>query len=134
MLYILNLPIIFTLSELEKEKFNKLVLHPKADLKNPAIIKLLLKELDNDPNKLIRILHIDYQNQEGIFYKIVYRKIIKLLKEAVILTSYEDFMEQDGFISIYTMSRLSRLQLIGVDRNTIIRTFKKYGINYPKKR
>lgn len=129
-----NYPIIYALSTSEQETFNRLVLDKRADVKNPAVLKLLLKELNYNVNTLVKILYSDYISDKPLFYTMIYKKVIKLVKESIILTEYKNHIQDDGFISIHNMSKLARFKLVEIDRNTIIRTFNKYDITYKKRR
>lgn len=127
-------PIIYSLNKEEQDTFNRLLMDNRADVKNPAVLKLLLKELNYDTNVLVRILYTDYISDKPIFYTMIYKKIIRLVKEAIILTEYKYHVQDDGFISLQAMSKLARFSLVDIDRNMIIRTFRKYGITYTKRR
>lgn len=127
-------PIIYALNQEEQETFSRLIMDSRADIKNPQTMQLLLREFQYDTNRLVRVLYIDHISDKPLFYTMVYKKVIKLLKEAIILTEYKYHTQDDGFISLHDMSKLSRFKLVGIDRNMIIRTFRKYNITYTKRR
>lgn len=108
-------PIIYSLNKEEQDTFNRLLMDNRADVKNPAVLKLLLKELNYDTNVLVRILYTDYISDKPIFYTMIYKKIIRLVKEAIILTEYKYHVQDDGFISLQAMSKLARFSLVDID-------------------
>lgn len=83
---------------------------------------------------MLRILNAGINGIKKVIPVALYNKLITSIKEAIILSSYKYFIEDDGFISVLTMSKLDRFKLAYIDRQTIIRTFKKYNINYNKRK
>jgi hypothetical protein len=95
---------------------------------------ILLKELDGNINKVLRILNIGINSDRKVIPVSLYNSLITSIKEAIILNCYKYHIEADGFISAVTMSKLERFKLAMIDRQTIIRTFKKYDIKYTKRK
>lgn len=94
----------------------------------------MLKELSGDIDKVLRILNIGINGDKKIIPVSLYNNLIKAIQEAIILSNYKYYIEEDGFISIVGLSRLERFKLACVDRQTIIRAFKKYNIKYTKRK
>lgn len=126
-------PVAYSLSDSETATFFRLLQNGKADFRNPVMLRLLLREVGNDVNRLVRLVHLDYKCKDSLFYKSVYKQLIRTIKEAVILTEYPNRIEEDGFVSIRDMENLERFRLIGIDYGAIVRTFEKYGITYTKR-
>lgn len=99
-----------------------------------AFIIMMLKECDDDINKILRILNTGVNGISRGIPVTIYNYLITAIKEAIIIDNYERFIEPDGFISILAMSKLQRFKLAYIDRQTIIRTFNKYGIEYNRRK
>lgn len=80
--------------------------------------------------KVLRILSIGITSHKKVFPTAVYNTLITAIKEAIILSNYKSFIDEQGFISPTVMSKAERFGLAYIDRQTIIRTFRKYNINY----
>lgn len=83
--------------------------------------------------KVLRILNMGVNSHKKIFPITVYNTLILAIKESIILSNYENFRKKDGSISANNMSKTERFRLAFVDRQTIIRTFKKNNIEYKSK-
>lgn len=124
--------IYYTLGTNEYKTFLDIVLNSESFY--TAFVLLLLKELDNDLNKVLRIINIGIKNKRKVFNKALANFIIRSIKEAIVLYNYKEFIQDDGFVSIFKMSETERFNLAVVDRQTVIRTFKKYAIQYTTKK
>jgi len=84
--------------------------------------------------KVLRVLNMGVSSHKKVFPITVYNTLILAIKEAIILSNYESFKQEDGFISLNDMSKTERFRLAFVDRQTIIRVFKKNNISYNSRR
>lgn len=123
--------VYFSLKKYEYEKLVSLLLI--SDSVYSAFVLSFLKEVDADINKVLRIINVGIRCQRKVFNKALANFIVTTIKEAIILTNYKEALKPDGFVSVNELSRLSRFELAIIDRQTIIRTFKKYGIIYNTK-
>jgi len=121
---------------LSAEEYKKLIsiLFQNGDSGYSTFLIILLKELKGNIDKVLRILNIGINGNKKIIPVSLYNSLIKSIQEAIILSNYGCYIEEDGFISIVGLSRLERFKLAFIDRQTIIRTFKKYNINYTKRK
>ena len=119
---------------LSKAEYRKLIdiLVTSNSSYSPFIISLL-KELGEDIAKVLRVLSMGIGGTKKIMPLAVYNTLLNSIKEAVVLSNYKSFEEPDGFISLNAMAKTDRFRLAYVDRQTIIRTFKKYNIKYTKR-
>lgn len=99
-----------------------------------AFIVILLKELNGNVEALLRIVSIGVKSDKRLIPGALYRFLIKVIKEAVVISNYKDFVDSDGFISIVNMAKTLRFKKMDLDRQTIIRTFRKYDIKYNSRR
>lgn len=126
-------PVSYLLNSVETDTFFKLLQDERTDFRNIVILKLLLREFNNDVNRLLRVIYLDHISGNSLFYKSVYKQLIRLIKEAIILTEYPSRIEDDGFVSIRDMENSERFRLVGIDYGAVVRTFDKYEITYNKR-
>lgn len=98
-----------------------------------AFLISLLKEFNEDLAKTLRIINIGISGIKRIMPAGIYTMLVFSIKEAIILSNYKNFEQPDGFISITAMAKTDRFMLAYIDRQTIIRTFKKYAIEYTRR-
>lgn len=128
---------VYTLSS---EEYNKLiwVLVNDQESKYSAFLIVLLKELNDDINKALRIINTginttsDSESRRGIFKKAIYTYLVRAIREAIILSNYKNHIKKDGHISLVKLSNTERFKLAGITRQTVIRAFNKYNIEYNK--
>lgn len=120
----------YVINEDEYNKLTGIVLNSGYSNPYSAFLIVLLKELKGDVEATLRVLSTGIKSSKKIFPIALYRFLIKAIKEAVVLSNYKDFIEEDGFISVVRMSQTPRFMKMNLDRQTIIRTFKRYHINY----
>ncbi len=99
-----------------------------------TFIFALLAEFDSDINKVLRVLNIGVNSRRRIVPSGLYKFLILSIKEAIVLSNYEKYIEDDGFISVISMAKSERFILAHIDRQTILRTLKKYDIEYTKRK
>jgi len=99
-----------------------------------AFIISLLKEFNADINKILRVLNIGINGYKKVIPSGLYKFLVVSIKEAVIISCYKQYIEKDGFISIVNMAKSERLKFANIDRQVIIRTLKKYNIEYAKRK
>jgi hypothetical protein len=99
-----------------------------------AFFIAFLKEVDGDLNKVLRILNVGVKSKKKIFNYSLIGYLVSCIKEAIVLSNYEKYIEEDGFISIVQVAKDLRFELANINRQTIIRTFRKYNIQYNYKR
>lgn len=129
---IYNYTVQYTLKEKEYKKLVEM-LSASDNLYNAFLITFI-KEVNGDVNKVLRILNVGVKSKTKIFKVSLVSYFVTVLKEAIILANHKDYIREDGFISVVQMSKTLRFEMAGIDRQTIIRTFKKYGIDYNRKR
>jgi hypothetical protein len=127
----------YVLSDKEYKRLHG-ILFSNDDKGYAAFLIVMLKELDGNMGKVLRILNTGktttLAKSRTIIPTALYNFLVVSIKESIILTHYEQYRESDGFISVYHMANLERLKLAYIDRQTIIRTFKKYDITYTKRK
>lgn len=99
-----------------------------------GVTLLLLKALDNDVASLVRAAFLDQQAKRRVFSSSYYKKLTTLLKEVIIINAIKQNTEPDGFVSVANLAKLDRFVMLGIDRNMIHRTMRKYNIKYTKRR
>lgn len=124
--------VYYTLKSFEYEKLVELLTYSESHYN--AFLLVLLKETGQDINKVLRILFTGAKAKKRIFKVALPSYLITLIKEAIILSNYKMFLDKRGFISIVRLSKLQRFSMADIDRQQIIRTFKKYNISYNYKR
>ena len=122
----------YVLSNKELETLVAVMMNSKKREYSSFLI-LMLKELGHNVNKALRIIDTGVNSGKNILPVSLYNFLVTSIKEAVVLSNYKDFIQEDGFISIIEMSRTERFKLAMVDRQTIIRTFRKYNVTYNKR-
>jgi len=127
-----NYTVHYTLKESEYRKLVEL-LSSSENLYN-AFLTSFIKEVDGDVSKILRILNVGVKSKIKIFNVSLLSYFVVTLKEAIILANYKDYMDEEGSISILEVSRTIRFMTANIDRHTIIRTFKKYNIEYNYKK
>lgn len=113
---------------LNNEEYNKFLelLETSLDEDYVAFILVLLNEVDNCFHAMLRILNVGSTNY-SVFPPMLYSSVLVLIKEAIILTNYKDFVI-DNKISATEMSKAERFYFADIDRNTINRTLSKYDL------
>jgi hypothetical protein len=124
-----NYSVNYTLTTKEYKKFID-ILFLDSSTGYSAFLITFLKEVNGDINKILRILSTGVKSPKKIFPPALPNYLIIAIKEAIVLSNYKEFIEEDGFISIASIAKLQRFKVANIDRQTIIRTFKKYNIKY----
>lgn len=121
---------------LNKEELSKLseILIENESLGYSAFLISFLKELKWDVNKAIRVMKLGVYGDSRVIHASVLKKLIFFIKEAVILSNYRYFIEEDGFIKIVEMSNREKFKSLDISRQKIIKTLKKYKISYTKRK
>lgn len=122
----------YTLKEAEYKKLIN-ILSSSENFYNAFLITFL-KEVEGDINKVLRILNVGVKSKTKIFNVSLPSYLVTSIKEAIILENYKGHIEADGFISVLELSKTARFKMANIDRQTIIRTFKKYNIEYNYKK
>lgn len=99
-----------------------------------AFFIAFLKEVDGDINKVLRILNVGIKSGKKIFNYSLIGYLVSCIKEAIVISNYEKYIDSDGFISVVQVAKDLRFELANINRQTIIRTFRKYNIEYNYKR
>lgn len=99
-----------------------------------AFIISFLKEVEGDLNKVLRILNVGVKSKKKIFNYALIGYLVSCIKEAIIIANYEKYIDEDGFISVVQAAKDLRFELANINRQTIIRAFRKYNIKYNYKR
>lgn len=129
---IYNYTVQYTLKEKEYRKLIE-ILSSSDNLYNAFLITFI-KEVDGDVNKVLRILNVGVKSKTKIFKVSLLSYFVITLKEAIVLANYKEHIEKDGFISVVKIAKNLRFEMAGIDRQTIMRAFKKYGIEYTYKK
>lgn len=132
--YIEKYSAYYALNTKEQLKLRELLLSPKNNYEFTAFTIVILKELNYDLGKLLRIISTDKKASRRAMNIQFYKKLLVLVKEAIILTEYPNHIEPDGFVSLHKLAKMHRFKVVGIDRNMVVRTFKKYNIDYTKRR
>jgi hypothetical protein len=120
---------------LNNQELKKLIdLLSSSDNSYDAFLIAFLKEVEGDVNKILRIISTGIHAKRKVFNLAMANYFVGCIKKAIILSNYKKFIEEDGFISLYKMSNTERFKVAEIDRQTIIRVLKKYGIHYNKKK
>lgn len=129
---IYNYTVQYTLKEKEYRKLVEIL----ADSENMynAFLITFIKEVNGDVNKVLRILNVGVKSKTKIFNVSLLSYFVITLKEAIILANYKEYVKEDGSISILQISKTLRFEMAGIHRQAIIRTFKKYDIEYTHKK
>lgn len=120
---------------LKENEYKKLIyiLSSSENLYNAFLITFL-KEVNGDINKVLRILNVGVKSKTKIFNVSLPSYLVISIKEAIVLENYKEYIKNDGFISAVELSKTPRFKMANIDRQTIIRTFKKYNIEYTYKK
>lgn len=124
----------YNLHKEDIEVFKRIVTKDKDNFKYAMFTVVTLIELGDDISKLLRLVNFYSTKSIKVLPQSVINKLINYVKETVILTSYKDFIEDDGFISIHKLSKTPRYQNLGITRGFIINTFAKHNITYNSRR
>ena len=116
----------FILEDYEFKKFLSLI--NDTDHAYNAFILTLLKEFDNDISRILRILNVAIKSQKHIINRALINYLIITIKEAIILSNYREFRREFPDKTITNIEHTQRFQIANIDRQTIIRTFRKYHI------
>lgn len=93
----------------------------------------ILKELDFDVQRFIRLLLIDKDTDRPIFVSSILWRFTTLLKEVIIIIEFEEAKLYGKHISIVNLTRTARYKALGIDRNFIHRTVTRYNLKYNKR-
>jgi hypothetical protein len=93
----------------------------------------ILKELNFDVPRFIRLLLIDKDTDRPIFVPSILWRFTTLLKEVIIIIAFEEAKLYDKPISIVNLTRTARYKALGIDRNFIYRTVMRYNLKYNKR-
>lgn len=93
----------------------------------------ILKELNFDVQRFIRLLLIDKDTDRPIFVPSILWRFTTLLKEVIIIIEFEEAKLYDKPISIVDLTRTARYKALGIDRNFIYRTVMRYNLKYNKR-
>jgi hypothetical protein len=93
----------------------------------------ILKELNFDVPRFIRLLLIDKDTDRPIFVPSILWRFTTLLKEVIIIIAFEEAKLYDKPISIVDLTRTARYKALGIDRNFIYRTVMRYNLKYNKR-
>ena len=93
----------------------------------------ILKELNFDVQRFIRLLLIDKDTDRPIFVPSILWRFTTLLKEVIIIIAFEEANLYDKPISIVNLTRTARYKALGIDRNFIYRTVMRYNLKYNKR-
>lgn len=93
----------------------------------------ILKELNFDVQRFIRLLLIDKDTDRPIFVPSILWRFTTLLKEVIIIIAFEEAKLYDKPISIVNLTRTARYKALGIDRNFIYRTVMRYNLKYNKR-
>jgi hypothetical protein len=133
----------YILSEKEKKIAIGLMMFKgsRSDIKHGPFIIALLKELEWDLEKTLRVLNIGCSNTGGkenksspTVSRSALRILIKTIREAIILANYKDFMDSEGHIDFAGMVNSERFKLAYISKNTVLLTLRNYNINYTKRK
>lgn len=126
----------FTVQYSLKEPEYRQLIKILSSSQNPynAFIISFLKEADGDLNKVLRILNVGVKSKKKIFNYALIGYLVSCIKEAIIIANFEKYIDEEGFISVVQAAKDLRFELANINRQTIIRTFRKYDIKYNYKR
>lgn len=116
----------FTLEDYEFKNF--LALINNSDHGYNAFILILLKEFNNDINRILRLFNVAIKSKKHIINRAIVNYLVTTIKEAIILSNYKQFHREFPQKTITNIEHTQRFQIANIDRQTIIRTFKKYHI------
>jgi hypothetical protein len=94
-----------------------------------ATTLLLLKELDFDIRKVIRIVQADLKSTYHLFNRSFFKRFLMIIKEAVVLVALEANINSENPNSLSSLTRKEKFKRIGIDRNMIYRVVRKYNID-----
>jgi hypothetical protein len=98
-----------------------------------AFVVSLIKEFGGDVEATMRILHSGAYGPKKIIPAGLYKMVVRLIKEAIVLSSYEYFMKKEGSLRVTDMTKNMRFKKLDLDRQTIIRVLRRHGIMYNNK-
>lgn len=93
-----------------------------------AFLIIFLKEVDFDIEKVLRILSVASKHEKRIINAAVIKFVVTTIKEAIVLANYKNYVSNFPDKHIQSMAKTDRFIYANVDRQTIIRTFRKYNI------
>lgn len=118
--------IYYVLRPYEKEMFVNVLLESKSPY--AAFLIIFLKEVDFDIEKVLRILSVASKHEKRIINAAVIKFVVTTIKEAIVLANYKNYVSNFPDKHIQSMAKTDRFIYANVDRQTIIRTFRKYNI------
>ena len=95
-----------------------------------AFLIVLLKELGGDIGKVLRLLNVGVNGSTRVIPVALYNFLVTSIKEAIILSSYKNYVTSKGIISSWNMAKHTRFKVASIDRSTIHRTLEKYNIEH----
>ena len=118
---------------LREDEYTRLIdiLSSSENLYNAFLITFL-KECNGDINKVLRIINVGVKSKTKIFNVSLPSYLVMCIKEAIILENYKEYLEKG--LSTLQLARKERFKMANINRQTILRTFKKYGIDYDYKK
>ena len=119
----------YVLSEIEHRKLNEILLNSNRT-EYTAFLIVLLKELDGDIGKVLRLLNVGVNGSTRVVPVALFNFLVTSIKEAIILSSYKKHLTSEGVISSWNMAKHSRFRVASIDRSTIHRTLEKYNIKH----
>lgn len=100
--------------------------------KYSATTILLLKEFDFDIRRIIRLAIADRQSRFPLFNPSFIKKLTMLIKEVIIIVGIRENFASEEPVSITALVRQPKYKRLGIDRNMLYRTVKKYNISLKK--
>lgn len=125
---------IYVLTDVELSKLLKVLLEEnRVHAGYEASMYLLLKELNFDVQRLVRLLMADSTTKKKVFAPSMLWRFTTVVKEVIVIVAFENAKANQEYISIVGLSRTPRYTALGIDRNFIHRTLKRYNIKYNKR-
>lgn len=121
----------YRLTSVEREVLTKLLLmgFKHTGFKFSATTLLLLKELDFDIRKVIRIVQADLKSTYPLFNRSFFKRFLMIIKEAIVLVALEANINSENPNSLSSLTQKEKFKRIGIDRNMIYRVVRKYNID-----
>ena len=116
----------YSLSEEETKIFISILLR-EDNSPHTSFILVLLKELDYDMAKFLRVINVGYKTK-GLIQRSMLNKVISVIKEAVIIKDIE-FRGKLDQITISELSRSQRYKDMGISRSLIYKTIYKHELD-----
>lgn len=128
-----NYSVNYKLNEQEKELLLQILLKQDPPVyKYSATTILLLKEFDFDIRRIIRLAIADRQSRFPLFNPSFIKKLTMLIKEVIIIAGIRENLALEEPVSITALVRQPKYKRLGIDRNMLYRTVKKYNISLKK--